>query len=201
MNFQTPEQRSRKLQAAQKHLHSTQEQHASTLKEMQALRRKLHSLHGPEMPNDSAKAEERKRAISEVRNELDSAIARRDELRQQLEQAKNDERAEASRACVELVESARPDYSAACKRFITGRLESIANEAAGLADVMAIRSGLQVALGVRRDHKMARLPLGFDMIQRAEYFDRLRSETKELIDAGVIAGKDIPAGLRKAWNL
>lgn len=201
MQFETPEQRSKKLQSAQRALHSTVEAHAQCLRDLQRAQRKHHAVHGPGMPNDPDEKRERQQAIAKARADLDKLMAKRDELRSKIEQAKRDEKEANSTASAELVDSATKDYNAAFKRFIVARLESIADEAAGLAEVMAIREGLKVALGVRRDHKLSRLPFAFNMMKRAEEFDRLRDETRSLIDAGTLTVKDVPPKLAKVWNI
>ena len=201
MQFQTPEQRSKQLQTAQRSLHTTQEQHAECLQELRRARERMRSIQSGQIPNDPDEKQKRQKAITAARDELDKAMAKRDELRQKIEDDKLAEQSAAQKACVNLVESARPDYEKSFKRFIVARLTSIADEAVALSEVMAIREGLRVALGVRRDSKISRLPFAFDMGQRAEQFARLRQETVELVDAGVIAKKDLPDRLAKAWKI
>lgn len=201
MHFQTPEQRSRKLQAAQKELSTLIESHRETLTDIRRARHRLHELTGPSVPNDDEGKRKRQEAITNARHELDRLMAKRNQLRDQIEAAKDAERHEGHQAAVDLVDSQQKDYGQHFKAFVVARLSAIADEAVAVAHCVDIREGLRVALGVRRDHKLARLPHAFDLNNRAEHFESLRQETRELIDAGIITTKDIPTALAKAWNL
>lgn len=201
LQFSTPEQNSRHLQQAQKHLASVQDQHARSLRDLRELRQRMHGLTGPAMPNDEEEKAKRKAAIAETRAALEKAITKRDQARQELEGAKASARQAEQRACLELVDSAKPDYSKAVAKYWQERLGRIESEGAALWQAFSIREAMELALGIHRSSKVARLTAPARMIREYERLKFIRDDVQELIAAGVISAKDCPASLRKIWNL
>lgn len=201
MQIQTPEQNSKSLQRAQLELEKAQENHASTLRELRGLRLRLHETNTGLVDPASEAGKRTRQRIGELRQAIDQAITKRDQARQELEAAKIAAREAETKACNELVESQRASYSATVAAYWREHLKQVEAEAVPLLEALATREALEIALGVRRRSKVARLPITQSMVRRYEDLQRLRDEVREHIGAGILTAKDVPAGLRKQWNL
>lgn len=201
MRFETPEQSSRKLQQAQKNLAAIQEAHAQALRDLRDHRNRMHQLTAPAMPNDEGEKRKRQGQIAETRKAIDAAIKQRDDARGKLEGAKIDARQAEASACIELVDSAKPDYSKQVSAYWRERLQRIEAEALALMQAFEIREAMQISLGIHRESKAARLTVTPRMIQEYERLQFMRDDVAELIEAGVVESKDVPKQLAKAWNI
>jgi len=200
MQVSTPEQSSKQLQQAQRELHEAQRQHHESLQTLRKLRsdyaRVNHGLSDP----DSQQGRENKQALIELRTKIGKALAIRDQAREKLTAAKDHVIEVERTACREVGDAHRPEYVKRLRAFVVAKLESIAPMAVAAHEALEIREAVRVALGVRREHA-ARMQPALGLLNDHEKFEAMRAEVNELIQAGTIKPSDVPAGLRKIWNL
>ena len=201
MQLETPEQRSRDLQKAQRNLADVQERHAKSLQTIQHLRQTLHEVNNG-LTDPASEAGRRVRArVAELREQMTRALAERDKAREELEVAKTAAREAESAACTDLVESQRNSYSKSVASYWRERLKRIEAEAVPLLEAFATREALEIALGIRRQAKVGRLPVTAGMVKEHGRLQIIRNQVTELIEAGMVSEKDVPASLRKQWNI
>jgi len=200
MQVSTPEQSSKRLQQAQRELHEAQRQHRESLEQLRKLRSAYaNTNHGLSDPASEAGRENRK-ALAELRTKIDAAMAVRDQARQALTEAKDKAAAAEREACRAVGDQHRPAYHKALAAYAKAKLESIEPMAVTAHAALEIREACRVALGVRREHN-ARMQPALGLLNDHERFEAMRQEVTELIEQGAMKSADVPAGLRKIWNL
>jgi len=200
MQVSTPEQSSKQLQTAQRELHEAQKQHHESLQTLRKLRsdyaRVNHGLSDP----DSEQGRENKKALIESRKKINAAMAVRDKAREALTTAKDRAAAAEREACRAVGDKHRPEYLKRLRAFVAAKLEAIEAQAIAAHSAIEIREAVRVALGVRREHN-ARMAPALGLLNDHETFEQMRAEVVELIQAGTLKPSDVPAVLRKIWNL
>lgn len=200
MRIETPEQRSKDLQRAQRELHEAQQQHSKSLEQLRRARAAYAATnHGLSDPASEA-GRENKKALAALREKINAALAERDAARQAVDAAKQQAASAEREACKAVGDKHRPAYLQKLKAFVIAKLESIEPLAVAAAEAVEVREAARVALGVRREH-YARMQPALGLLQDHERFEQLRAETVESIEAGVISAKDLPGDLKKVWNL
>lgn len=198
----TPEQASKTLQRAAKALAEAQDKHAASIASLRRLRSQYAATNTGLVDPASEQGRRVAKDLQSLRLKIDSAIADRDRARQALTEATEAHRQAEVAAVKQVCTENASTFQKHLRAFVVARLARLSDEVVAAHQAVAHRDAVAAALGVRRAGRMgSKYQVSFGLLDDHEKFERLRDDTRELIERGVIKASDVPADLRRVWGL
>ena len=163
--------------------------------------REIRKTYGDLAPIPAGSPTERRRKPAglppKAQRAMEAAVAKRNQARAEIEALKDQIREATTKAMRKICEDARPHYVEQLRKFWSARLARLKDELVAAEALHAARADLEA-----RQVRIIGLPaITQEQKDAAEHSARLRSEVKELVQAGTLKASDIPAALRTAWRM